>query len=212
MSPSVAPARRSGSIAPAIRPLRLSKGRRTAAPGGLDNQRQAGRAHLATRGAEGLAGGSWNRGGSPEATRGWSTKRFSGPGRRFPTGRSAGHCQGAEAAARGLHENLRVAYLWLRRIPTLSQPFFERSDPDLNHLTPLGHRVCAIVRGTTQFDSKLAAFPDALHQSVDEIVQGSDMLRLIQINIALVPQIDLHGRLIAGSSFNHQELCHRGRY
>jgi acyl-CoA hydrolase len=68
------------------------------------------------------------------------------------------------------------------------------------------------VRGTTQFDSKLAAFPDALHQSVDEIVQGSDMLRLIQINIALVPQIDLHGRLIAGSSFNHQELCHRGRY
>src|ERR1700750_242118 len=38
---------------PAIRPLRLSQGRRTAAPGGLDNQRQAGRAYLATRGAEG---------------------------------------------------------------------------------------------------------------------------------------------------------------
>jgi hypothetical protein len=38
---------------PAIRPLRLSQGRRTAAAGGLDNQRQAGRAYLATRGAEG---------------------------------------------------------------------------------------------------------------------------------------------------------------
>ena len=38
---------------PAIRPLWLSQDRRTAAPGGLDNQRQAGRAYLATRGAEG---------------------------------------------------------------------------------------------------------------------------------------------------------------
>src|SRR6516225_3073332 len=37
----------------AIRPLWLSQDRRTAAPGGLDNQRQAGRAYLATRGAEG---------------------------------------------------------------------------------------------------------------------------------------------------------------
>jgi hypothetical protein len=36
-----------------------------------------------------------------------------------------------------------------------SQPFFERSDPDLNHLTRLGHRVCAVVQGTTQFDSTL---------------------------------------------------------
>src|SRR5262249_62404956 len=39
----------------AIRPLWLSQDRRTAAPGGLDNQRQAGRAYLATRGAEGPA-------------------------------------------------------------------------------------------------------------------------------------------------------------
>src|SRR5262249_57783006 len=38
---------------PAIRPLWLPQDRRTAAPGGLDNQRQAGRAYLATRGAEG---------------------------------------------------------------------------------------------------------------------------------------------------------------
>jgi len=67
MSPSVAPVRRSGSIArrnarsravvttssvsqryyracPALRPLGLSQGRRAPAPGGLDNQRQAGRA------------------------------------------------------------------------------------------------------------------------------------------------------------------------
>src|SRR5215471_4173371 len=87
----------------------------------------------------------------------------------------------------------------------LSQPFFERSDPDLSRLTRLGPRVCDIVRGTTQFDSKLAAFSDTLHQSVDEIAQGSDMLRLIQINVALAPQIDLHGRLIAGSSFDHQD-------
>jgi hypothetical protein len=46
--------------------------------------------------------------------------------------------------------------LWLRRVQTLSQPLFERIDPDLNHLTRLGHRVCAVVQGTTQFDSKLA--------------------------------------------------------
>jgi len=102
--------------------------------------------------------------------------------------------------------------LWLRRVQTLSQPFFERSDPDLNHLTRLGHRVCAVVQGTTQFDSKLAVLSDALHQGVDEIAQGSVVLRLIQINVALVPQIHLHGRLIASSCFNHQELCHRGRY
>jgi hypothetical protein len=50
--------------------------------------------------------------------------------------------------------------LWLRRVQTLSQPFFERSDPDLNHLTQLGHRVCAVVQGTTQFDSKLAVLSD----------------------------------------------------
>ena len=59
--------------------------------------------------------------------------------------------------------------LWLRRVQTLSQPLFERSDPDLNHLTRLGHRVCAVVQGTTQFDSKLAVLSDALHQGVDEI-------------------------------------------
>src|SRR5215831_17949319 len=66
VSPSVAPVRRSGSIARrnarsravvttsnVTRPIRLSQGRRTPAPGGLDNQRQAGRAYLATRGAEG---------------------------------------------------------------------------------------------------------------------------------------------------------------
>src|SRR5262249_54817821 len=35
----------------AIRPLWLSQDRRAPAPGGLDNQRQAGRAYLATRGA-----------------------------------------------------------------------------------------------------------------------------------------------------------------
>jgi hypothetical protein len=73
--------------------------------------------------------------------------------------------------------------LWLRRVQTLSQPFFERSDPDLNHLTRLGHRVCAVVQGTTQFDSKLAVLSDALHQGVDEIAQGSVVLRLIQINV-----------------------------
>jgi len=78
-------------------------------------------------------------------------------------------------------------------------PFFERSDPDLNHLTRLVHRICAIVRSTAQFDCKFAAFSDALHQSFDKITQGSDMLRLIQINVALVPQIDFHGRLIAGA-------------
>src|SRR6516225_6910406 len=39
----------------AIRPLWLSQDRRAPAPGGLDNQRQAGRAYLATRGAEGPA-------------------------------------------------------------------------------------------------------------------------------------------------------------
>jgi hypothetical protein len=88
-------------------------------------------------------------------------------------------------------------YAPLRRVQTFSRPFFERSDPDLNHLTRLGDRICAIVRGTAQFDSKFAAFSDALHQSVNEITQGSDMLWLIQINVALVPQIDLHGRLIA---------------
>jgi hypothetical protein len=86
--------------------------------------------------------------------------------------------------------------LWVRRVQTLSQPFFERSDPDLNHLTRLGHRVCAVVQGTTQFDSKLAVLSDALHQGVDEIAQGSVVLRLIQINVALVPQIHLHGRLL----------------
>src|SRR5262250_1914585 len=72
MSPSVAPVRRSGSIArrnarsraavrtrsvspPILSSLlgNTSQDRRTAAPGGLDNQRQAGRAYLATRGAEG---------------------------------------------------------------------------------------------------------------------------------------------------------------
>ena len=41
--------------------------------------------------------------------------------------------------------------------------FFERSDPNLKHLTRLGHRICAIVQGTAQFDSKLAAFSDTLH-------------------------------------------------
>jgi len=35
-----------------IRPLRLSQDRRAASSGGLDDQRQAGRAHLATRGAQ----------------------------------------------------------------------------------------------------------------------------------------------------------------
>src|SRR6516165_2607279 len=73
MSPSVAPVRRSeprrnarsrtvattSGVSPPIlakrawpptRRLWLSQGRRAAAPGGLDNQRQAGRAHLATRG------------------------------------------------------------------------------------------------------------------------------------------------------------------
>jgi putative transposase len=38
---------------PAIRPLRLSQDRRAAAAGRLAHQRQAGRAHLATRGAQG---------------------------------------------------------------------------------------------------------------------------------------------------------------
>jgi len=83
--------------------------------------------------------------------------------------------------------------LWLRRVQILSQPFFERSDPDLNHLTRLGHCVCAVVQGTTQFDSKLAVLSDALHQGVDEIAQGRDVLRR-QINEALVLQIHLHVR------------------
>jgi hypothetical protein len=76
----------------------------------------------------------------------------------------------------------------------LSGPFFELSEPDLNHLTRLGDRICAIVWGTAQFESKFATFSDALHQSVDKITQGSDMLWLMQINVALVPQIDFHGR------------------
>jgi hypothetical protein len=59
--------------------------------------------------------------------------------------------------------------LWL--LQTLSQPFFERSDTDLNHLTRLNHCVCAVVQGTTQFDSKLAVLSDALHQGVDETGQ-----------------------------------------
>jgi hypothetical protein len=48
-------------------------------------------------------------------------------------------------------------------------------------------------------------------RGVDEIPQGSE-LRLIQINVALIFQIHLHGRLTAGSCFNYQELCHRGPY
>src|SRR5262249_61870054 len=50
-----APHRRYYRACSAIRPLWLSQDRRTVAPGGLDNQRQAGRAYLATRGAEGPA-------------------------------------------------------------------------------------------------------------------------------------------------------------
>ena len=57
------------------------------------------------------------------------------------------------------------------RVQTLSQPFFERSDPDLNRL----------------IDSKLAALSDALHQGVDQTAQGSVMLRLSQINVAHRP-------------------------
>jgi hypothetical protein len=60
------------------------------------------------------------------------------------------------------------------------------------------------VQDTTQFDSKLTVLSDALHQGVDEIAQGSE-LRLIQINVALVFQIHLHGRLTAGSCFNYQD-------
>jgi hypothetical protein len=102
--------------------------------------------------------------------------------------------------------------LWRRCVQALSQPLFERSDSDLNHVTRLDHRVCAVVNGPTQFESKLAALSDALHQGVDETAQGSVVLRLSQIDVALSPQIHVHGCLIAGSCFNHQELCHEVGY
>jgi hypothetical protein len=60
------------------------------------------------------------------------------------------------------------------------------------------------VQDTTQFDSKLTVLSDALHQGIDEIAQGSE-LRLIQIDVALVFQIHLHGRLTAGSCFNYRD-------
>jgi hypothetical protein len=88
--------------------------------------------------------------------------------------------------------------LCLKSVAPPCSDSFERSDPDLNYLTRLDYHVCAVVQDSIQFDSKLAVLSDSLHQGVDEIAQGSDVLWR-EINVALVLQIHLHGCPTAGS-------------